>query len=68
MNDKLFSARFLFLVCILMLSQTALVDAQSRAVTSDDNLKVMLGNKVPLQNDRDGFMAVQRIVYSPDGF
>jgi len=48
----------------------ALVNAQSpppRAVASDDQMTVVLGNKVLLRSDRDGLMAVHRIVYSPDG-
>jgi hypothetical protein len=54
-----------FFVCALM----ATANAQSpppRAVVSDDDLKVMLGSKVLLQNEQDGFMSVHRIVYSPD--
>lgn len=41
--------------------------AAHRAAASDDQLKVFLGNKVVLENDRDGFMSVHRIVYSPNG-
>jgi heat shock protein HslJ len=67
MNDKLFCARLWFLIFILLLSQTIPVNAQSRAVASDDRLRVLFGNKVLLHSDRDGFMSVHRIVYSPDG-
>ena len=67
MNYKLIRTSLAFLVCILLLSQSALVNAQSRAVVSDDKLKVMLGKRMLLHNDRDGFMAVHRIVYAPDG-
>lgn len=38
-----------------------------RAVTSDDQLKVFLGKKLLLQNDRDGYMSIHRIIYSPNG-
>lgn len=59
-------AKFVFLICILLLSQSALVNAQvPRAVASDDQLKVMLGNRVLLESERDGFMRVHRIVYAP---
>jgi heat shock protein HslJ len=68
LDSKLFCARLS--ICIWMLSQTVLVNAQSpphRAVVSDDNLRVVLGKKVLLHSDRDGFMSVHRIVYSPSG-
>ncbi|HKR11527.1 MAG TPA: SH3 domain-containing protein [Pyrinomonadaceae bacterium] len=68
MNHKSICARLLFLVCILVLTHAALVNAHGqppRAVASDDELKVMLGNKVILDHDRDGFMRVHRIVYAP---
>lgn len=68
MNHKTFAAQLSFLACIL-LSQTV-ATAQSpppRAVTTDDQLKVLLGTRVLLENDRDGFMSVHRIVYSPNG-
>lgn len=58
----------LIAVCVLCFS-VATINAQSpavRAVASDDQLKVLLGSKVLLRNDRDGFMRVHRIVYSPD--
>ena len=62
---KLLCARLLLPAFILGL--TVVVSAQSRAVASDDKLKVFLGRKLLLENDRDGFMAVHRIVYSPNG-
>lgn len=55
-------------LCVLCFF-VATTNAQSpspRAVASDDNLKVLLGNKVLLESERDGFMSVHRIVYSPD--
>ena len=58
------------LICVLVLCQTTLANAQSatgRAVASEDRQQVLLGNKVLLQSERDGFMAVHRIVYSPNG-
>ena len=59
-------AKFLFLICILLLSQSAPVRAQTpTAVASDDQLKVLLGNKTLLDSNRDGFMRVHRIVYAP---
>jgi hypothetical protein len=70
MDHKSFCARLSFLVCILVLTQTAPASAQNpalRAVASDDQLKVLLGTRVLLENDRDGFMSVHRIVYSPGG-
>jgi hypothetical protein len=62
---KIFWGKLALLVCVLVLGQTV-VPAQSRAVASDDKLKVMLGNKVILDSERDGFMSVHRIVYSPN--
>jgi hypothetical protein len=63
MNHNLFCG----LLCILFLSQTPIVNAQTRAAATDDQLKVFLGKKVLLENDRDGFMRVHRIVYAPNG-
>lgn len=67
MNLKNFCAKCALLICVLALNQTAIANAQNRAVASDDKLKVMLGKKVILDSERDGFMAVHRIVYSPNG-
>ncbi len=66
MNHKISCARLSLLICVLVLSHTAVAMAQSRAVASDDKLKVMLGNKTILDSERDGFMSVHRIVYSPN--
>ena len=56
-------------LCILcfFVAATNAQTASPRAVASDDNLKVTLGNKVLLESERDGFMSVHRIVYSPRG-
>lgn len=62
MNHKILS----LLICVFVLGETAVALGQSRAVASDDELKVMLGNKVLLDSERDGFMRVHRIVYSPN--
>ena len=38
-----------------------------RAAPSGDGLKVLLGAQVLLQSDRDAFMSVHRVIYSPTG-
>ena len=58
---------FCGLLCILFLSLAPVVNAQTRAAATDDQLRVFLGKKLLLQNDRDGFMRVHRIVYAPNG-
>jgi len=57
-------------VFVLMLYLTATAFGQgtsSRAVASDDNSKALLGKKVLLDAERDGFMHVHKILYAPDG-
>lgn len=52
------------------LTFAALAFAQNdsqRAGFSEDRLKLTLGNRVLLQNDRDGFMSVHQVRYSPTG-
>ncbi|HVF88251.1 MAG TPA: hypothetical protein VM866_11705, partial [Pyrinomonadaceae bacterium] len=50
----------------LTLAASAQTDSQ-RADASDDKLKLTLGNRVLLQNDRDGFMSIYQVRYSPTG-
>ncbi len=45
---------------------SAQTDSQ-RADASDDKLRLTFGNRVLLQNDRDGFMSVHQVRYSPTG-
>ena len=69
MKTTLLCLKLSLLISISLLSQTARANAQNspvRAVASEDELKVMLGNKVLLDSERDGFMRVHRIVYSPN--
>ncbi|HEU4509446.1 MAG TPA: META domain-containing protein [Pyrinomonadaceae bacterium] len=64
------SIPYLLKIACLLCFCAATMNAQgptSRAVASDDQLKVFLGKKMLLQNDRDGYMSVHRIVYSPNG-
>ena len=57
-------------VFVLMVCLTATAFGQgpsSRVVASDDNSKVLLGKKVLLDAERDGFMHVHKILYAPGG-
>jgi heat shock protein HslJ len=70
MKTRLFCSKFSLLIGILLIGQTALANEQNsppRAVASDDSLKVLLDDTVLLDSERDGFMRVHRIVYSPTG-
>ncbi|HEX2269837.1 MAG TPA: hypothetical protein VHH35_09890, partial [Pyrinomonadaceae bacterium] len=65
MNHKLFWAMLLFFAGIA--TPAFAQSPPPRAVASDDQLKVMLGTRVLLDSERDGFMSVHRIVYAPGG-
>ena len=67
MNYTSFSMKTSLLICFLVLCQKASANQSVRAVASEDKQQVLLGRKVLLQSDRDGFMAVHRIMYSPNG-
>lgn len=69
MKTTLFCIKLSLLISISLLLQSTRANAQNspvRAEASEDQLKVMLGNKVLLDSERDGFMRVHRIIYSPD--
>jgi len=60
--------RCVLIVLALAFGLTSAASAQTdsqRADVSDDKLKLTLGNRVLLQNDRDGFMSVHQVRYSP---
>jgi len=65
-----YSFRLLVSFCFFMLGLSASSFGQStvpKAVISDDQAKVLLGQRVILEAERDGYMSVHKIVYSPTG-
>jgi hypothetical protein len=63
-------SRLILLVFMLTASLSSFAFGQAtplKAVASDDKSKVLVGQKVILDSERDGFMSVHRIVYSPAG-
>ncbi len=63
-------SRVMISVFVLALYLSAITFGQgtpSKAVASDDNSKVLLGKKVLLDSERDGFMHVHKIIYAPGG-
>lgn len=58
----------LTIVLSLLLSTFSVVTGQTvKATTSEDGVKLMLGNRVLLDAGKDGFLSVSQIHYSPDG-
>ena len=52
--------------CCLCLALCSTANAQ-KAQASEDRSKLQLGNRVLLTSEKDGFMSVSKIRYSPDG-
>jgi len=64
------SFRLMVSLCVFMLGPSSSSFGQTtapRAVISDDQSKVLVGHRVILEAERDGYMSVHRIVYSPTG-
>ena len=57
------------ILCVLVWSSvaTALGQVSSRAVASSDGLRLMLGNRVLLDSEKDGFMSILLVSYAPNG-
>ncbi len=60
---RLFRYLQIFSLCLALCSTA---NAQ-KALASEDDTKLKLGNRVLLVNEKDGFMAVHKVRYSPDG-
>ena len=62
--------RLLVLLCPLIAGLTSSIFAQTtapKAIISKDQSKVLVGRRVILAAERDGYMSVHKIVYSPAG-
>lgn len=58
---------FRYLQIALVSVTLSLTANAQKAQASEDNSKLKLGNRVLLTNEKDGFMAVHKVRYSPDG-
>lgn len=70
MKGRLVRCLWMMLVAAVGALSAAPAFAQNdprRAAPSGDGLKVLLGAQVLLQSDRDAFMSVHRVIYSPTG-
>jgi hypothetical protein len=63
---KEFMLKSTLLLVIVMLTGQAVAQQSAIATISEDHMKLMLGDKVLLQNDQDGYMSLKQVKYSPD--
>lgn len=71
-NQSAVSTGKLIAACLFIFALAPTVRSQStfgqqpKAVISNDRLKLKLGNRILLDNSRDGFLSIRQVLYSPD--
>ena len=69
-NTIILKGSLFLLICTLNSISSVNVMGQTnppRAVVTEDGLKVMIGNRVVLQGERNGYVFVYKVTYSPMG-